>query len=107
MSEVKQKLIDELEKIGKVNFVKKIEDPKDAFSHYFSNLDINGIDRILSNQNYYDGITKLEYLNLIKEHFKSLNKNNIHMNWETKQRTAWFTGSIRATHMGNVIRQNV
>ena len=78
MSEVKQKLIDELKKIGKVNFVKKFEEPKDAFAHYFSILDINGVDSILSNQFNYDGITKLEYLNLIKEHFLSLKNNNIH-----------------------------
>jgi hypothetical protein len=78
MSEVKQKLIDELKKIGKVNFVKKFEEPKDAFAYYFSILDINGIDSVLSNQNNYDGITKLEYLDLIREHFISLKNNDIY-----------------------------
>ena len=73
----KQKLISELEKIGEVIFVKKFENQKDAFAYYFSILDINGVDSILSNQNNYDGITKLEYLNLIKEHFISLKNNNI------------------------------
>ena len=73
----KLKLIQQLEEKGSVIFVKKFEDPIDAFAYYFSKLDINGIDSILSNQNEYDGITKLEYLNLIKEHFISLNKNGI------------------------------
>jgi len=73
----KLKLVKQLEELGEVTFVKKIENPKDTFAYYFSKLDINGIDSILSNQNYYDGITKLEYLNLIKEHFISLKNNDI------------------------------
>jgi hypothetical protein len=78
MDTEKQKLLNELAKMGEVTFVKKFENPIDAFAYYFSKLDINGIDSILSNQNNYDGITKLEYLNLIKEHFLSLKNNNIH-----------------------------
>lgn len=66
-----------LEELGEVTFLKKFENPKDTFAYYFSKLDINGIDSILINQNKYDGITKLKYLNLIKEHFLSLKNNNI------------------------------
>lgn len=73
-----KKIINQLEKIGEVVFVKKFEEPKDAFAYYFSILDINGIDSLLSNQNNYDGITKLEYLNLIREHFISLKNNDIY-----------------------------
>ena len=73
----KLKLIKQLEELGEVTFVKKFENPIDSFAYYFSKLDINGMDSILSNQNYYDGITKLEYLNLIKEHFISLKNNDI------------------------------
>jgi hypothetical protein len=73
----KLKLVKQLEELGEVTFVKKIENPKNTFAYYFSKLDINGIDSILNNQNYYDGITKLEYLNLIKEHFISLKNNDI------------------------------
>ncbi len=72
------KLIKQLAKLGEVTFVKKFEDPKDTFAYYFSILDINGIDSVLNNQNDYDGITKSEYLNLIKEQFVSLNKNGIY-----------------------------
>ncbi|MEM0541827.1 hypothetical protein WFZ85_04320 [Flavobacterium sp. j3] len=74
----KLKLIQQLEEMGEVVFVKRFEDPRDAFAHYFSILDIEGIDRLLSDKNYYDGATKLEYLKLIDEHFISLKKNGIY-----------------------------
>ena len=74
----KFELIQKLEEMGEIIFVKRFQDPIDAFAYYFSNLDIEGMDRILSNKNYYDGATKSEYLALIKKHFVSLNKNNIH-----------------------------
>jgi hypothetical protein len=77
MDTEKQKLLNELAKMGEVTFVKKFENPIDSFAYYFSNLDINGIDSILSNQNYYDGITKEEYLELIENHFFSLKNNGI------------------------------
>lgn len=73
----KQKLIQQLKEMGEVIFVKKYEDSKSAFAHYFSKLDINGLDGLLSNKNYYDGATKLEYLELINKHFISLKKNGI------------------------------
>lgn len=74
----KRKLIQQLEEIGEVTFVKKVENPLDAFAHYFSKLDINGLEKVLSNQNNYDGITKQEYLELIKKHFVSLKNHGIH-----------------------------
>ena len=78
MDTEKRKLIKQLEELGEVTFVKKIENPMDAFAYYFSKLDINGIDSIISNKNNYDGITKEEYLNLIKKQFISLKNNGIH-----------------------------
>lgn len=77
MNSKQKRIIEQLEKIGEVVFVNDIKDPKDDFAHYFSILDINGIDSILSNQKNYDGISKLEYLNLINEHFISLKNNDI------------------------------
>ena len=77
MDTEKRKLIKQLEELGEVTFVKKIENPMDAFAYYFSKLDINGIDSIISNKNNYDGITKEEYLNLIKKQFISLKNNGI------------------------------
>ena len=73
----KLELIQQLEEMGEVVFVKRFEDPRDAFAHYFSKLDINGIDGLLSDKNYYDNATKLEFLGLINEHFISLKKNGI------------------------------
>lgn len=78
MDSEKRKLIQQLEKIGEVTFVKKVENPLEAFAHYFSKLDINGLENVLSNQNSYDGITKQEYLELIEKHFVRLKNNGIH-----------------------------
>ena len=72
------KLIQQLSELGDVTIVKKTENPIDSFAHYFSKLDINGLENVLSNQNNYDGISKLEYLELIEKHFVSLNNNGIH-----------------------------
>ena len=55
MNPEQAKLIKQLEEMGKVTFVKKFENPKDAFAYYFSNFDINSIDRLLNNKNCYDG----------------------------------------------------
>ena len=77
MTPEKLKLLHQLTEIEDVIIVKKFNNPINAFAYYFSKLDINGVDSILSNQNNYDGITKLEYLNLIKEHFISLKNNEI------------------------------
>jgi hypothetical protein len=77
MNPEKRKLIQQLEEIGEVTYVKKEGNPLDAFAHYFSKLDINGLENVLNNQNYYDGITKQEYLELIEKHFVSLKDNGI------------------------------
>jgi hypothetical protein len=77
MELIKLELIQQLEEMGEVVFVKRFEDPRDAFAHYFSILDIKGLDRLLSDKNYYDGATKLEYLEFINEHFICLKKNGI------------------------------
>jgi len=63
--------------VGSHDFVKKLENPKDAFAYYFSTLNIDGIDSILSNQNFYDGVSKQHYVNLIKKHFISLKTEGI------------------------------
>ena len=77
MDETKIKLIQQLKEIGEVTFVKKAENPLEAFTHYFSKLDINGLENVLSKQNDYDGITKQEYLELIEKSFVSLKNNGI------------------------------
>ncbi len=77
MDAEKRKLIQQLEELGEVTFVKKAENPLEAFAHYFSKLDVNGLENVLSNQNNYDGITKQEYLDLIEKHFVSLKNNGI------------------------------
>ena len=73
----KRKLIQQLEELGDVTIVKKTENPIDSFAHYFSKFDINGLGTVLNNQNYYDGITKQEYLELIEKQFVSLKNNGI------------------------------
>lgn len=72
------KLIQQLSELGDVTIVKKTEKPIDSFAHYFSKLDINGLENVLSNQNNYDGISKEEYLILIEKEFISLKNNGIH-----------------------------
>ena len=71
------KLIQQLSELGDVTIVKKTENSIDSFAHYFSKLDINGLETVLSNQNNYDGITKQEYLELIEKQFVSLKNNGI------------------------------
>jgi len=71
------KLIQQLAELGDVTIIKKTENPIDSFARYFSKLDINGLGTVLNNQNYYDGITKQEYLELIEKHFFSLKNNGI------------------------------
>jgi hypothetical protein len=57
--------------------IKNFENPKDAFAHYFSKLDLIGIDSLLSSQNHYDGVSKQHYLDLIKQHFENLKTEGI------------------------------
>jgi hypothetical protein len=77
MDAEKRKLIQQLEEIGEVTILKKVENPIDAFSYYFSKLDINGLENVLSNQNNYDSAIKVEYLNLIEKEFINLKNNGI------------------------------
>ena len=77
MNSEQLKLIQQLAELGDVTIVKKTENPIDSFAHYFSKLDINGLETVLSNQNNYDGITKQEYLELIEKQFVSLKNNGI------------------------------
>ena len=77
MDAEKRKLIQQLEELGKVTFVKKAENQLVAFAHYFSKLDVNGLENLLSNENNYDGISKQEYLELIEKSFVSLKNNGI------------------------------
>ena len=78
MDSKKRKLIQQLAEIGEVTFVKKAENQLEAFAHYFSKLDVYGLENVLSNQNNYDGISKQEYLELIEKHFVSFKENGIH-----------------------------
>ena len=73
----KRKLIQQLEEIGEVTFVKKEGNPLKTFAHYFSKLDINGLENVLSNQNYYDDISKQKFIELMEKHFVSLKDNGI------------------------------
>lgn len=78
MNNEQLELIRQLEEIGEVTFVKKLEDPKGAFANYFSNLDIHGIGSLLNENNYYDEVSKENYLNLIQLQFESLKSKGIH-----------------------------
>ena len=78
MDTEKKKLIDQFSAMGDVVFLKKFENSRDAFAYHFSLLDIEGLDTILSDENYYDGVTKSHYINLIKNQFESLKAEGIH-----------------------------
>jgi len=58
--------------------MKKIDDPKEAFAYYFSKLGITGIDRVLKDNNNYDGESKDFYVSLIRNEFENFKKQNIH-----------------------------
>lgn len=60
-----------------IPLTKLLDNPKGAFAYYFSNFDINGIDRLLHNDNYYDGASKKVYLDLMKVEFDNFKKENI------------------------------
>jgi hypothetical protein len=78
MDKEHEQLLQKLVQMEEVVFVKKIENSRDAFAYHFSLLDIEGLDTILSNENYYDGVTKSHYINLIKNQFESLKAEGIH-----------------------------
>lgn len=78
MNTEQKKLLKQLDQMGDVVFVKNIENPKKTFAYHFSLLDIEGLDTILSDKNYYDGVSKSHYINLIKIQFESLKEEGIH-----------------------------
>ena len=67
MDEEKKKLLEKLSEFGEVNLFQNI---KDAFSYYFSNLDIIGLGGLLDGDRKFDGISKYEYLKLINNVFE-------------------------------------
>jgi hypothetical protein len=78
MNKEQEQLLRQLAQMGDVVFVKKTENSRDAFAYHFSLLDIEGLDSILSDKNYYDGVTKSHYINLIKIQFERLKAEGIH-----------------------------
>ena len=78
MNKEQEQLLRQLAQMGDVVFVKKTENSRDAFAYHFSLLDIEGLDTILSDKNYYDGVTKSHYINLIKIQFERLKVEGIH-----------------------------
>ena len=78
MNKEQEQLLRQLAQMGDVVFVKKTENSRDAFAYHFSLLDIEGLDTILSDKNYYDGVTKSHYINLIKIQFERLKAEGIH-----------------------------
>jgi hypothetical protein len=59
---------DILKKFNELGYVATpIKDVKETFADYFSNMDINGLDSLLSNKHKYDGDTKEYYLKLINK----------------------------------------
>lgn len=78
MNKEQLELIRKLEELGEVIIVKKFDDPKEAFANYFSKLDIHGIGSLLNENNYYDEVSKENYLNLIQLQFESLKSKGIH-----------------------------
>jgi hypothetical protein len=77
MNKEQEQLLRQLAQMGDVVFVKKTENSRDAFAYHFSLLDIEGLDTILSDKNYYDGVTKSHYINLIKIQFERLKEEGI------------------------------
>ena len=78
MNKEQEQLLRQLAQMGDVVFVKKTENSRDAFAYHFSLLDIEGLDTILSDKYYYDGVTKSHYINLIKNQFERLKAEGIH-----------------------------
>lgn len=73
----KTKLLKQLEQVFDSKIEKIYDGPLDAFAYYFSRLDINGLDSLLSDYNNYDGVSKNHYINLIKQVFSDLKSKGI------------------------------
>lgn len=65
------KLVSEIDKTLFFN------DDVTAFAHYFSNLDIIGLDSVLKDNVLYDELSKPNWIILFEKRFKSFRKNNI------------------------------
>ena len=50
---------------------------RDSFAKYFSNLDLDGLNKLLDEDLKYDGISKFEYLEFIREVFLGLKNENL------------------------------
>lgn len=73
----KKKLLEQLEQLAGSNFEILFEGALDGFAYYFSRLDIEGIDSLLSDYNNYDGVSKEYYLKLIEKAFNKLKSQSI------------------------------
>ncbi len=76
MNPKKAEIIKQFEDLGYV--ATPIKEVEETFADYFSNMDVNGLDSLLSNKHKYDGDTKEYYLNLIKKEFDEFKSHNVH-----------------------------
>ena len=73
----KKKLLEQLEELSGSKFEQVFKGPLDGFAYYFSKLDLEGIDSLLSDYNNYDGVSKAYYLKLIEQAFNELKRQGI------------------------------
>jgi len=73
----KKKLLEQLEELSGSKFEQVFKGSLDAFAYYFSRLDIEGLDSLLSDYNNYDGASKAYYLKLIEQAFNKLKRQGI------------------------------
>jgi len=73
----KKKLLEQLEELSGSKFEQVFKGSLDGFAYYFSRLDIEGLDSLLSEHNSYDGTSKAYYLKLIEEAFNKLKRQGI------------------------------
>ena len=73
----KQKLIEQLEELSGSKFEQVFKGPLEGFAYYFSKLDLEGLDGLLSDYNNYDGVSKEYYLKLIEKAFDKLKHQGI------------------------------
>ena len=73
----KKKLLEQLEELSGSKFEQVFKGSLDGFAYYFSRLDIEGLDSLLSDYNNYDGVSKEHYLKLIEQAFNNLKRQGI------------------------------
>ena len=73
----KKELLEQLEQYSGSKFDKLYEGVLDGFAYYFTRLDLEGIDSLLSDYNNYDGVSKDYYLKLIEKAFNNLKSKGI------------------------------